>query len=269
MLYWNSVVRKALLLNFFKKDIEQFGLLKMTEEGKKFLKKPVSVKVVMNHKFEEGEGDDDELVLLNAKGGNVLEPALLEMLKEIRKTVAKKHSVPTYVVFQDPSLEEMATLFPITMDELSNITGVSTGKAQRYGAAFLAAIEKYVEEHGIERMGDFDNIKSADKNSNTKINIIKAIDKRMPLEDIARSFSMNMDALVNELEAIVNSGTKVNINYYLDDEIDEDIRDEIFDYFMEAESDSVDVAYKKLKEDDIELREIQLMRIKFISEMAN
>jgi ATP-dependent DNA helicase RecQ len=173
------------------------------------------------------------------------------------------------VVFQDPSLEEMATLFPITMDELSNITGVSTGKAQRYGAAFLAAIEKYVEEHGIERMGDFDNIKSADKNSNTKINIIKAIDKRMPLEDIARSFSMNMDALVNELEAIVNSGTKVNINYYLDDEIDEDIRDEIFDYFMEAESDSVDVAYKKLKEDDIELREIQLMRIKFISEMAN
>jgi ATP-dependent DNA helicase RecQ len=191
------------------------------------------------------------------------------MLKEIRKQVAKKQNVPTYVVFQDPSLEEMATLFPLNMEELSNITGVSTGKAQRYGKDFLAAIQKYVEENGIERLGDFDSIKSADKNSNTKINIIKAIDKRMPLEDIARSFSMSMDALVGELEAIVNSGTKVNINYYLEEEIDEDIREEIFDYFMEAETDSVDTAYKKLKEDDIELREIQLMRIKFISEIAN
>ena len=271
MLFWNSVVRKALLQNFFRKDIEQFGILKFTEEGRKFLKKTVSVQVVMNHKFEEGEGDDDDIIQLNGKSGSVLEPALLEVLKDIRKSVAKKQNVPTYVVFQDPSLEEMATLFPLTIDELSNITGVSMGKSQRYGKEFLEAIQKYVEENGIElhRMGDFDGIKSADKNSNTKINIIKAIDKRMPLEDIARSFSMNMDDLVGELETIVNSGTKVNINYYLDEEIDEDIRDEINDYFMEAETDSVETAYKKLKEVDIELREIQLIRIKFISDMAN
>jgi ATP-dependent DNA helicase RecQ len=267
MLFWNSVVRKAILLNLLEKDIEQYGVLKLTEEGKKFVKKPTSSKIILNNKFEEGEDDDD--VQLNGKQGNVLEPELLAQLKDIRKTVAKKMSVPTYVVFQDPSLEEMATLFPITLEELSNITGVSNGKAQRFGKEFCGAIKKYVEEKGIERYADFDNIKSANKNSSTKVNIIRSIDKKMPLEHIASSFGLQMDDLISELETIVNSGTKVNINYYLEEAVDEDIQEEIHEYFMKAETDDVTVAYKKLKDEDIELREIQLVRLKFLSEVAN
>lgn len=267
MLFWNSVVRKAILLNLLEKDIEQYGILKLTDNGRKFLKKPSSVRIILNNKFEEGE-DDDEPVL-NAKAGNVLEPELLVQLKDIRKSVAKKMGVPTYVVFQDPSLEEMATLFPFTIEELSNITGVSSGKAQRFGKEFLEAIRKYVDEHQIERVEDFDNIKSANKNSSTKVNIIRSIDKKMPLEHIASSYGLQMDELITELESIVNSGTKVNINYYLQEVVDEDIQEEIRDYFMQAETDDVNVAYKKLRDEDIELREIQLVRLKFLSEVAN
>ncbi|MDB5228637.1 MAG: recQ [Bacteroidota bacterium] len=266
MLFWNSVVRKAILGNLLEKDIEQYGVLKLTEEGKKFIKKPVSAKIVLNHKFEDGEDDDD--VQLNGKA-NAIEPQLFALLKDIRKSVAKKMSVPTYVVFQDPSLEEMATLFPITLEELSNITGVSNGKAQRFGKEFCAAIAKYVEDNNIERFADFDNIKSAHKNSSTKVNIIKSIDKKMPLEHIASSFGLQMDDLITELETIVSSGTKVNINYYLQDAVDEDIQEEIHDYFMQAETDDVNIAFKKLKAEDIELREIQLVRLKFLSEVAN
>jgi ATP-dependent DNA helicase RecQ len=267
MLFWNSVMRKAILSNLLEKDIEQYGVLRLTEEGKKFIKKPSTLKIILNNRFEEVEDDDD--ITLNGKTGNVLEPALLAQLKDIRKEVAKKMNVPPYVVFQDPSLEEMATLFPKTIEELSNITGVSSGKAQRYGASFCAAIEKYVEEHNIERLADFDNIKSANKNSNTKVNIIKSIDKKMPLEHIASSFGLQMDDLITELETIVNSGTKVNINYYLEDAVDEEIQEEIRDYFMQADTDDVQVAFKKLQQEDIELREIQLVRLKFLSEVAN
>jgi ATP-dependent DNA helicase RecQ len=268
MIYWSSVVNKAVLENLLRKEIEEFGILKITEKGKKFLKKPESIKGVLNHKFEESE-DDEEVITLTQKNNNVLEPELLNILKEVRRKIAKQQKVPTDIVFQEASLIDMATFFPITIEELSHIFGVSKGKAERYGKEFLDAIKVYVEENNIERYADFSTIKSADKNSNTKINIIKAIDKRMPLEHIASSFNMSLDNLISELETIVNSGTKVNIDYYLNDKIDEDIREEIFDYFKSAESTDLKLAYKELKEEDIEFEEIQLMRIKFISDVAN
>ncbi len=269
MLYWNSVVRKAILLNFLGKDIEQYGKLFLTDEGKKFIKKASSVQIVLNHKFADGEDDDDDTVVMGSKSGSVLEPNLFKILKEIVYTEGKKHKIPPYTVFQDPSLEEMATLFPVTVDELAQINGVNKAKAERFGKPFLQAISAYIEENKIERTADFSNIKSADKNSNIKVNIIKSIDKKMPLEHIAKSFNISMEDLIGELDSIVNSGTRVNIKYYIDDVIDEDIQEEIFDYFMEADTDSVDAAYKKLKEEDIEYREIQLVRIRFLSEVAN
>ena len=268
MLFWSSVVSKAILENLIRKEIEEFGILKITEKGRNFLKKTESIKGFLNHKFEDDD-DDDELITNTQKNTNVLEPQLLEILKEIRKKVAKQYKVPTDIIFQETSLIEMATFFPITTEELSNIFGVNKGKADRYGKDFLEAIKKYVEENSIERYSDFSTIKSADKNSNTKINIIKAIDKRMPLEHIASSYNMTLENLIIELETIINSGTKVNIDYYLNDKIDEDIREEIFDYFREAETTDLQTAYKILKEDDIEFDEIQLVRIKFISDLAN
>lgn len=267
MVFWNSVVRKAILLNLIEKDIEQYGVLKLTEEGKKFIKKPVSSKIVLNHKFEDGE--DDEEVTLNGKSGSVLEPALMSILTGIRKTEGARLKLPPYAIFSEQSLEEMATFFPFDKEELAKMHGVNTAKAQKFGEPFLKAIKKYVEENNIERSADFSIIKIADKNSNVKVNIIKSIDKKMPLEHIASSYGLNMEDLITELDTIVNSGTKVNINYYLEDAVDEDIQEEIYDYFMQAESDNVDVAYKKLKEEDIELREIQLVRLKFLSEVAN
>ena len=268
MVYWNSVVRKAILLNFLEKDIEQYGVLKLTEEGRKFVKKPQPVKMVLNHKFEDGE-DDEDVVQLNGKSGNVLEPQLLEILKGVRKTVGEKMKLPPYTIFSEQSLEEMATFFPFSTEELSKIHGVNPAKATKFGKQFLEAIKKYVEENDIERTADFSVIKSADKNSNVKVNIIKSIDKKMPLEHIASSYGLNMEDLIVELDSIVHAGTRVNINYYLEDAVDEDIQEEIFDYFMQAESDDVEVAYKKLKAEDIELREIQLVRLKFLSEVAN
>ena len=267
MVFWNSVVRKAILLNLIEKDIEQYGVLKLTEEGKKFIKKPLSSKIVLNHKFEDGE--DDEEVTLNGKSGSVLEPALMSILTGIRKTEGARLKLPPYAIYSEHSLEEMATFFPFDKEELAKMHGVNTAKAQKFGEPFLKAIKKYVEENNIERSADFSIIKIADKNSNVKVNIIKSIDKKMPLEHIASSYGLNMEDLITELDTIVNSGTKVNINYYLEDAVDEDIQEEIYDYFMQAESDNVDVAYKKLKEEDIELREIQLVRLKFLSEVAN
>ena len=268
MIFWSSVVNKIILENLVRKEIEAFGVLKFTEKGKKFLKKPENIKGVINHKFEESE-DDEDIVTLTQKNNNVLEPKLLDILKDVRRKIAKQHKVPTDIVFQEASLIDMATFFPITTEELSHIYGVSKGKAERYGKDFLKAIELYVEENNIERFSDFSTIKSADKNSNTKINIIKAIDKRMPLEHIASSFNMSLDNLVAELETIVNSGTKVNIDYYLNDKIDEDIIEEIFNYFKSADTTDLKQAHKVLKEDDIEFEEIQLIRIKFISDVAN
>jgi ATP-dependent DNA helicase RecQ len=190
------------------------------------------------------------------------------MLKDLRRKEAQKREVPPYVIFQDPSLEDMATQYPITMEDMSQITGVSKGKAERYGQPFLELIKGYVEEHGIERPTDF-VIKQVAQKSKIKVNLIQGIDRKVPLEDLADANNITMDELLQELYAIVTSGTRLNIDYYLEDCVDEYAREEIYDYFLESETDQEEAAFEQLKEDDITLEEIKLMRIKFMSEMAN
>ena len=213
--------------------------------------------------------DQEEGYALNAeKKTNALDGVLLDLLKDLRKEEAARKKLPPYVIFQDPSLEDMATNYPITMDELGHISGVSKGKAMRYGRAFIELIADYVEENEIERPADM-VVKSMVNKSGQKVAIIQSIDKKIPLEDIADSKNMNMDELIDELDSIVSSGTKVDLNYYVEDIVDEEVREIIFDYFMEAESDSVEEAFAELSEEDIEMEEIKLVRIKFLSELAN
>ena len=192
----------------------------------------------------------------------------MKMLKDLRRQIGREKKIPPYVIFQDPSLEDMASNYPLTMEEMANISGVSIGKAKRYGKEFVAMIKAYVEENNIERPMDF-VVKQVANKSKAKVNIIQSIDRKIPLEDIASSNQMNMEQMMEELDAIVTSGTKLNLDYYLEENLDEDTRLDIIDYFMEAESDDVEVALAELKEDDISRDEIELMRIKFLSDMAN
>ncbi len=265
-LYWNSVIRHALMNNLILKDIEQYGLLLLTEEGKKFIKKPTSIKFAINQDFTDamGSGSSDEEEAKPA----VLDPKMLGLLKDLRKKIAKDQNIPTYVIFQENSLEEMATQYPITIDELSNISGVSKGKAERYGKPFLKLIEQYVEENDIDRPDDF-VMKSVMNKSSNKVAIILSIDKRIPLEDIAKTRNLKMPELVDELESIVMSGTKVKIDYYLEEIIDEEIIEIVYDYFREAETDDLDTAFHELKGEGVSVEEIRLIRLKFLSEMAN
>jgi ATP-dependent DNA helicase RecQ len=262
--FWNSIFRHAMINNLIYKEIEQFGLLKVSEEGKKYVKDPYPIAITVNHNYEEGEYDfDDE------KGGTaVLDETLMNMLKDLRRSIAKKHNLPPYVIFQDPSLEEMATQYPISMDDMSKITGVSLGKAQKYGQPFLDTIQRYVEENEIERPTDI-TIKTVANKSKTKVGIITAIDRKIPLEDIARDNDMSMQELLVELDYIVNSGTKLRLDYYLNKVVDEYVRETVIEYFKEAETDSIEAAFKELKDDEITWEEIQLMRLKFISDYAN
>jgi ATP-dependent DNA helicase RecQ len=267
-LYWNSVIRKALIECYIRKDIEQFGLLKINPEGLEFIKNPKDTFVRINHVFTGTDSDDDDISTGNNQKSNAMDPVLMDMLQNLRKSYAKKVNLPPYVIFQDPSLEDMATQYPITMEELAKISGVSQGKALRYGKEFLQLIEKYVEENEIERPSDF-VMRSVANKSAQKIFIIQNIDKKIPLEEIARSKNMTMEEVLVEIESIINSGTKVNLNYYLNEIMDEEIQGIISDYFMESETDSLEVAFKELEEEDIEMKEIRLMRIKFLSDMAN
>jgi len=262
--YWNSILRHAMINNLIFKEIEQFGILKVSDEGRAYLKNPQPIGITINHNFEETEYDvDDE------KGGTaVLDEPLMNILKDLRKSTSKKHNLPPYVIFQDPSLEEMATNYPISMDDMSKIVGVSLGKAQKYGQPFVDAIRKYVEENEIERPMDI-TIKTVANKSKTKVSIIQAIDRKIPLEDIAQSNDMTMGELLEELDIIVQSGTKVKLDYFLNKYIDEYVRDTVIDYFKEADSDSVEEAFKVLKDDEITWEEIQLMRLKFLSDYAN
>ncbi len=262
--FWSSVLRQALLNNLIYKDIESYGLLKMRKEGHEFLQYPQSVLIPLNHNYDEITQYDDESNGQTA----VLDQSLMKMLKELRKKEAKLHDVPPFVIFQDPSLEDMATQYPINMEDMSKITGVSQGKAQRYAKPFVELIKDYVETNDIERPTDF-VVKQVANKSKSKVNIIQGIDRKIPLEDIAKSNDMSMEELIHEMDAIVNSGTKLNLDYYLEENIDEYSREDIFDYFMDAKTDSVEKAYEELKEDDITMEEIQLIRIKFLSEMAN
>lgn len=262
--FWGSVLRHALLNDLVYKDIESYGLLKMTDKGRSFVKSPVNLNIPINHNYDEIDAD----VVVSSGKSAVLDKVLMTLLRDLRRDIAKQKDVPPFVIFQDPSLEDMATQYPISMDDMANITGVSKGKAIRYGKPFAELIKDYVEENEIERPTDF-VVKQVANKSKVKVNIIQGIDRKIPFPDIARSNDLKMDELMEELDAIVLSGTKVNIDYYLEDAVDEYAREDIYEYFMEAETDSVDAAFRELNEDDITLEEIQLMRIKFMSEMAN
>lgn len=262
--YWNSIMRHAMINNLIYKEIEQFGILKVSDAGREYVKKPYPVSITINHNYEDTEYDFDE-----EKGGTaVLDEPLMNILKDLRKSISKKHNLPPYVIFQDPSLEEMATNYPISLDDMSKIVGVSLGKAQKYGQPFVDAICKYVEENEIERPMDI-TIKTVANKSKTKVSIIQAIDRKIPLEDIAKANDFSMAELLMELDIIVQSGTKIKLDYYLNKNIDEYVRETVIEYFKEAESDSVDEAFKELKDDEINWEEIQLMRIKFLSDYAN
>ena len=265
--FWQSIFQQALLDNLIVKDIEQYGVLKLTDAGRAFIKSPKSFKIAINRDYSGGSDEFDDLDESQGKTA-VLDELLMNMLQDLRKVVAKKMGVPPYVIFQDNSLEDMATQYPISMDDMSKIAGVSKGKAERYAKDFIEMIAKYVEEHDILRPQDF-VVKQVANKSKVKIAIITGIDKKLPLEDIAEQNDLSWDELMDELDVIVTSGTRVNLDYYLDENIDEYVREDIYNYFMETETDSADAAFRELKDDDIRIEEIILIRLKFLSEMAN
>ena len=264
--FWHAVFRQIVVLGFVRKEIESYGTLILTEKGKDFINNPKEIDLIKEHDFSD---TDDKDIILNQKGGGgALDEKLFKMLKDLRKSIAVKKSIPPFVIFQDPSIEEMTMQYPINIEELQKISGVGVGKAQRYGTPFIELITKYVEENNIERVQDF-IMKSIVNKSGKKVNIITNIDRKLPLEDIAKSQNKKIEELILEIENIVSSGTKINIDYYLNNIIDEDAQKEIYDYFLEdAESDDISEAYKEFDGDYSE-DELRLMKIKFMSEMAN
>ena len=265
--FWSSVFRQGLLNNLVYKDIENYGLFRLTDAGKDFIKNPKAIQITLNHNYDKVTQEFDAAASASGKSA-VLDKVLMNMLKDLRRSIAKQKNVPPFVVFQDPSLEDMATQYPISMSDMPHISGVSSGKASRYGKPFVEMIKQYVEENEIERPTEI-VVKQVANKSRVKVNIIQSIDRKIPLGDIASSNDLSMEDLLEELDAIVVSGTKVNIDYYLEDNVDEYSREDIYEYFMEADSDSPEEAFKELQEDDVTMEEIQLMRIKFLSEMAN
>jgi ATP-dependent DNA helicase RecQ len=267
--FWNAILRQAVVNGYFVKDIENYGLLRATDKAKDFLKKPHSIKFTRDHDFSNTDkGSDDDDVIIAGKGGSAADETLFAMLKDLVKKIAKQKALPPYVIFQETSLEEMSIQYPITMDELTKISGVGAGKASKYGKPFIDLIKKYVDENEIERPIDM-VIKSVVNKSGLKVYIIQNVDRKIRLEDMARSKNIKMNELITEMETIVASGTRLNINYYIEDVIDEEKRDEVMDYFKESETDKIEVALKELGENDYTEEEIRLMRIQFISEYAN
>ena len=264
--FWQSVLRQAMLGDLIYKEVEQYGVIHLTDSGRAFIEKPVDFLITLNHDFEDTSVDPDEVQARPA----ALDTLLLQMLKDLRRTEAKKKNVPPYVIFQDPSLEDMATQYPVNMDEMKDISGVSAGKATKFAKPFVEMIAKYVEENEIERAQDF-VIKQVADQSKTKVAIIKGIDKKIPLEELARQNQMNLDELMDELNSIIMSGTRLNLNHCIKDVIDESVQDDIHDYFMTADTDDSTAAFHALKEEDdqITFEEIQLVRLKFLSEVAN
>ena len=261
---WNAVIRQALIAGYLSKDVENYGLLKVTPAGNKFLKKPVSFKIVEDTDFDEEEEDEAPV---RGGGSCAVDPALYSMLKDLRKKMSKKLDVPPYVIFQDPSLEAMATTYPVTLEELQNIPGVGAGKAKRYGLEFCVLIKKHCEENEIERPEDL-RVRTVANKSKIKVSIIQAIDRKVALDDIALSKGLEFSELLDEVEAIVYSGTRLNIDYFLEEIMDEDHMLDIYDYFKESTTDKIDEAMDELGDEYTE-DEIRLVRIKFISEMAN
>lgn len=260
--YWMALIRQVIVSGYLRKDIETYGVLKITEAGTNFLKKPQSYMMTEDHSFDETAGPTTVKA-----GGASTDEALLKLLKDLRKKVGKKLSVPPFVVFQDPSLEDMTLKYPISIPELYNVHGVGEGKAKKYGKDFVALIEKYVEENDITRPDDF-VVKSTGANSAIKLYIIQSIDRKLPLNDIAEAKGKSMEDFISEMEAIVYSGTKLNIDYWIDDHLDEDQQEEIHEYFLESETDDIQEAMEEF-DGDYEDEELRLYRIKFISEVAN
>jgi ATP-dependent DNA helicase RecQ len=262
--YWMALLRQVLVAGFLSKDIETYGIVKVTNNGLNYLENPHSFMMSEDHEYNETV---DEAIVTAAKSTGVADEVLMGMLRDLRKKVAKKIGVPPFVVFQDPSLEDMALKYPITQDEMINIHGVGEGKAKKYGKDFLELISRYVEDNDIVRPEDL-VVKSTGVNSVNKLYIIQNIDRKLSLDDIASAKGINMDALLKEMEQIVYSGTKLNIKYWIDEMLDEDQQEEIHDYFMESESDNIEAALKEF-DGDYDLDELRLMRIQFISEVAN
>ena len=258
---WNPVIRQGMIAGYIHKDIESYGLLKVTAAGKRFVKNPTDFTYVEDTDFTETNDDVEE-----EHGASALDPTLYSMLQDLRKKTAKKLNLPGYVIFQDISLEQMATLYPVSVEELRNIQGVGVGKARRYGKEFCALIKRYCDDNEIERPEEM-FVRTVAKDSMTKVKIICYLDRRMPLDDIASALNLDFDDLLDEIDAIVYSGTKVNIDYFLEDVMDEDQVDDIYEYFRESDTDDIDDAMDELG--DYEERDIRLVRIKFLSEQAN
>ena len=271
---WQNVIRQALLDNYLKKDIENYGILKITKKGKDFLKKPVSFKITKVEEEEEMEEemeeelDPDSADIMASGGGSsgAVDPVLFAMMKDLRKKMAKKLNVPPYVIFQPATLEAMATTYPITLEELQNMPGVGPGKAKRYGKEFIELIKKHVEENEIERPEDL-RVKTVANKSKLKVSIVQAIDRKVALDDLAESKGIDFDELLSEVEAIIYAGTKINIDYFLNEIMDPDTIEEIYGYFKQAETDDLEMAVENLP--DYTEPEIRLVRIKFFSDMAN
>ena len=264
--FWNAVIRQSLVGGFISKDIETYGTLKLTEKGRTFIQNPTSFMLIKERVFNTDE-NGDEVIVAGGKGGGAFDEVLYDLLVDLRKSLSKQRNIPPFVIFQEPSLRDMCFQYPITMDELTNIQGVGNGKATRYGAPFLALIQNYVDENEIERPQDM-VVKSIINKSGLKVQLIQNIDRKLPLEDIGAAQGKSLEEVIEEIEAIVSSGTRVNINYYINDLLDPENQEEIYDYFSEAETDDVTEAYKEFDGDYSE-EELRLMRIKFMSEMAN
>lgn len=264
--FWNAIIRQMLIERLLIKDIDNYGLLKVSPEGIKFLKKPTSIMLALDHDYDNA--DDEDFFTGGGNKTSTTDKTLFALLKDLRRDISRKESLPPFVIFQDPSLEDMATQYPINLDELKNITGVGLGKAQKYGKPFVDLIAQYVEENEIIRPLDM-VVRSVINKSGLKVYIIQNIDRKIALEDIAYAKNLTIDELLTEVERIVSSGTKIDLNYYVNEYIDPYHQEEIFDYFKEAESDSILEAQRELGEDEFSEEEIRLMRIKFISELGN
>ena len=267
--FWNAVIHQGMILGLLHKDIESYGLIEVTAEGRKFVESPWQIMLTEDREFSDGEDDDDDVPGAGGvRGGGGGDEQLLTMLKDLRRDIAKKHRLQPWVIFSDPSLEDMSIMYPITLEELKNCQGVGDGKARKFGKEFLELIARYVEENEIERPDDF-VVKSIVNKSANKVYIIQSVDRKLPLEDIASAKGLEMEELLDEIEAIVFSGTKLNLDYYITQTLDDDVVDEIFEYFREeAESDSLADAMADLGSDYDEV-EVRLVRIKFLCEVAN
>jgi len=260
---WTTIIRQALIAGYLEKDVENYGLLKITSAGKKYMKKPVSFKIT------ESEDDPDEVSSAGqgSGSGESTDPTLYAIMKDLRKKMGQQNGVPPYVIFQDTSLEAMATFYPVTMEELQNIPGVGAGKAARYGQKFLEVIRRHVKENDIERPADM-RVRTLPNKSKLKVSIIQQIDRKVALDDVAIALGLDFDVLIGEVEAIVYSGTRINIDYFIMEIVDEDRIEEIYEYFKTSTTDDINEALSNLGSDFSE-EEVRLVRIKFLSELAN